>query len=186
MKLLIASDIHGSALYCRHLLDAADREQPDRILLLGDLLYHGPRNDLPDGYAPKEVISLLNDRRAQLFCVRGNCEAEVDQMVLTFPVLADYCLVELDGHLVFATHGHHASEAAPPPLQPGDVLLCGHTHIPACRACGELVYLNPGSVSIPKAGSRRSYLLYDGGVFSWKDLSGKTYHTWSWGEPSQW
>ena len=103
------------ALYCRHLLDAADREQPDRILLLGDLLYHGPRNDLPGGYAPKEVISLLNDRRAQLFCVRGNCEAEVDQMVLTFPVLADYCLVELDGHLVFATHGHHASEAAPPP-----------------------------------------------------------------------
>ena len=186
MKLLIASDIHGSAYWCGRLCEEIEKENPDKVILLGDLLYHGPRNDLPRDYAPKKVIPMLSAMAVRIIAVRGNCEAEVDQMVLTFPVLADYCLVELDGHLVFATHGHHASEAAPPPLQPGDVLLCGHTHIPACRACGDFVYLNPGSVSIPKAGSRRSYLLYDGGAFSWKDLSGETYHTWRWGEPSQW
>ena len=117
MKILIASDIHGSAKYCRELLAAMDREQPDRVLLLGDLLYHGPRNDLPEEYAPKEVIAMLNGIREKLFCVRGNCDTEVDQMVLTFPILADYCLLEEKGVLIFATHGHHYNLSAPPLLK---------------------------------------------------------------------
>ena len=187
MKLMIASDLHGSAAYTRRLLELYRDTGCQRLVLLGDLLYHGPRNPLPEGYEPPAVAKLLNDMADELLCVRGNCDAEVDQMVLEFPIMADYTTLVLEnGRTLFATHGHHASEAAPPPLQPGDVLLCGHTHIPACRACGDLVYLNPGSVSIPKAGSRRSYLLYDGGAFSWKDLSGETYHTWRWGGPAQW
>ena len=172
MKWIIASDLHGSAHYCRQLLEAWKREEAPRMLFLGDLLYHGPRNDLPEGYAPKEVIALLQERQADIFCVRGNCEAEVDQMVLPFPVLADYCLLESAGHLIYATHGHHFNEDHLPPLHPGDVLLHGHTHIP-CRTLRDGVYvLNPGSVSIPKAGSWHGYMTLEDGVFTWKTLSG--------------
>ena len=172
MKWIIASDLHGSAHYCRRLLEAWKREEAPRMLFLGDLLYHGPRNDLPEGYAPKEVIALLQERQADIFCVRGNCEAEVDQMVLPFPVLADYCLLESAGHLIYATHGHHFNEDHLPPLHPGDVLLHGHTHIP-CRTLRDGVYvLNPGSVSIPKAGSWHGYMTLEDGVFTWKTLPG--------------
>ena len=113
MKLMIASDLHGSAFYCRQLLAAMEREQPDKLLLLGDILYHGPRNDLPEGYAPKEVIAMLNPLREQLLCVRGNCDTEVDQMVLDFPILADYALLYAGSRTVFATHGHHYNTACP-------------------------------------------------------------------------
>ena len=123
MKLMIASDLHGSAFYCRQLLAAMEREQPDKLLLLGDILYHGPRNDLPEGYAPKEVIAMLNPLREQLLCVRGNCDTEVDQMVLDFPSLADYALLYAGSRTVFATHGHHYNTACPPPLAKGDILL---------------------------------------------------------------
>lgn len=182
MKFLIASDIHGSAKYCRELLTAMDREQPDRVLLLGDLLYHGPRNDLPEEYAPKEVIAMLNGIREKLFCVRGNCDTEVDQMVLTFPILADYCLLEEKGVLIFATHGHHYNLSAPPLLKKGDILLHGHTHIPAWQETETYTYLNPGSVSIPKEGSRHSYMTLENGEFLWKDLAGETYHRFCIGE----
>ncbi len=182
MKFLIASDIHGSAKYCRELLTAMDREQPDRVLLLGDLLYHGPRNDLPEEYAPKEVIAMLNGIREKLFCVRGNCDTEVDQMVLTFPILADYCLLEEKGVLIFATHGHHYNLSAPPLLKKGDILLHGHTHIPAWQETETFTYLNPGSVSIPKEGSRHSYMTLENGEFLWKDLAGETYHRFCIGE----
>ena len=175
MKWLIASDIHGSATFCRQLLEAFDREKADRLLLLGDLLYHGPRNDLPEGYAPKEVIALLNGRKDVIFCVRGNCEAEVDQMVLDFPVLADYMLLPVGDRMIFATHGHHHGEQNPPPFAKGSILLNGHTHVPACRDHGDWLYLNPGSVSIPKAGSPRSYMILENGVPVWKDLDGKEY-----------
>ena len=175
MKWLIASDIHGSATYCRQLLDAFDREGADALLLLGDLLYHGPRNDLPEGYAPKTVIDLLNARREKIFCVRGNCEAEVDQMVLTFPVLADYMLLPLGDRMIYATHGHHASETNPPPLPQGSVLLHGHTHVPACRECAGGWYLNPGSVSIPKEGSPRGYVILENTTFTWKTLAGEAW-----------
>ena len=175
MKWMIASDIHGSAAYCEKLLAAFGREQADRLLLLGDLLYHGPRNDLPQGYAPKEVIAQLSGVKDKVFCVRGNCEAEVDQMVLPFPVLADYCLLEQKGRVIFAAHGHHYNLENPPLLQPGDVLLHGHTHIPAKDNSLGFWYLNPGSVSIPKENSPHSYMTLEDGQFLWKDLDGAVY-----------
>ena len=143
MKLLIASDIHGAAGYCRQLLDAWDREGADRLLLLGDVLYHGPRNDLPPDYAPKEVIALLNARKDKIFCVRGNCDTEVDQMVLEFPILADYAVFTAGQRLVYATHGHVYNTAHLPPLQAGDILLHGHTHVPAWQAFGNDNYYQP-------------------------------------------
>jgi len=175
MKWMIASDIHGSALYCEKMLQAFVREGAQLLLLLGDLLYHGPRNDLPQGYAPKEVIAQLSGVKEKVFCVRGNCEAEVDQMVLPFPVLADYCLLEQKGHVIFATHGHHYNLETPPLLQPGDVLLHGHTHIPAKDNSLGFWYLNPGSVSIPKENSPHSYMTLEDGQFLWKDLDGAVY-----------
>ncbi len=175
MKYLIASDIHGSAKYCRMLLDAYAGEQADRLILLGDLLYHGPRNDLPEEYAPKEVLRMLNAHASEILCVRGNCEAEVDQMVLSFPVMAEYALLSLGGRLVYLTHGHHAGRDNPPPLQPGDLLLCGHTHIPACEAIGDIRYLNPGSVAIPKNGTPHSYMTLENGCFLWKTLDGTVF-----------
>ena len=175
MKWMIASDIHGSAFYCEQMLSAFLREGADRILLLGDLLYHGPRNDLPQGYAPKEVIAQLSQLKERGFCVRGNCEAEVDQMVLPFPVMADYCLLEQGGHVIFATHGHHYNLDNPPLLKAGDVLLHGHTHVPAKDSSLGFWYLNPGSVAIPKEGSVHSYMTLENGVFTWKDLEGVEY-----------
>lgn len=171
MKLMIASDIHGSSYYCKKMIDAYKKEEAERLLLLGDILYHGPRNDLPRDYNPKEVITMLNSLKQELLCVRGNCDTEVDQMVLEFPILADYCLLELDGHTVFASHGHHYNPQTPPPLKDGDILLNGHTHVPACKNIGAYTYMNPGSVSIPKDGSAHGYMLYDK-VFLWKDLDG--------------
>lgn len=177
MKLMIASDIHGSAFYCRELLEALKREQADKLLLLGDVLYHGPRNDLPKEYAPKEVISLLNEQKNKILCVRGNCDTEVDQMVLEFPVLADYCIIYNQKRMIYATHGHVYNMASLPPLQKGDILLHGHTHIPAWTEFGEdHLYLNPGSVSIPKEGSEHGYMILEDTVVTWKNLAGEPYH----------
>lgn len=175
MKYMIASDIHGSAYYCEQLLVALEREKADRLLLLGDLLYHGPRNDLPRDYAPKKVIEMLNSIKEKLFCVKGNCDTEVDQMVLEFPILADYCLLNEGKQIIFATHGHHYNLQTPPMLQKGDILLHGHTHVPVCVPTDTFVYLNPGSVSIPKEGSPNSYMTLEDGVFIWKDLHGNSY-----------
>ena len=172
MKILIASDIHGSAYYCRKLLEALDREDAPRMLLLGDILYHGPRNDLPEKYAPKEVISMLNPLKDRVVSVRGNCEAEVDQMVLDFPVLADYCLMPVGERMMYCTHGHIYNEENLPPMMPGDVLLYGHTHIPRAELCGDKWMLNPGSVSIPKGGSVQSYAVLENGIFIIKDMDG--------------
>lgn len=173
MKLMIASDIHGSAYYCKKMIEAYQREQADRLLLLGDILYHGPRNDLPEGYDPKAVIAMLNRLKQELLCVRGNCDTEVDQMVLEFPILADYCLLEINGQTIFATHGHHFNPQNPPMLKEGDILLNGHTHIPANQNMSTYTYMNPGSVSIPKEGSAHGYMIFDGN-FVWKDLDGTT------------
>ncbi len=172
---MIASDIPGAAGFCQSLLDAFDREGADRLLLLGDILYHGPRNDLPEGYNPRGVIALLNERRDLLLCVRGNCDTEVDQMVLDFPVMADYALLEIDGRRIYATHGHVFHPDHLPPLRPGDVLLFGHTHIPTRTERNGILCLNPGSVSIPKQNSPHGYMLLTGGEFEWKTLSGETY-----------
>ena len=177
MKLLIASDIHGSAHYCRKLLDAWDREQPDRVLLLGDLLYHGPRNDLPAGYDPKAVISMLNERRDDILCVRGNCDTEVDQMVLLFPTMAEYAWIAADGCRILATHGHIYNPENLPPLRDGEILLYGHTHVPAWENAGGFRCFNPGSVSIPKGNSARGYMTLENAAFTWKTLDGEAFHT---------
>ena len=171
MKWMIASDLHGSAYYCRKMLEAFEREGADRLFLLGDLLYHGPRNDLPREYAPKEVIPLLNGKKEKLLCVRGNCDAEVDQMVLEFPVLADYAVLPVGRRPIYATHGHIYHVKNLPPLAPGDVLLHGHTHVPAWTEFGQgTLYLNPGSVSIPKENSPHSYMTLEGNTMQWKEL----------------
>ncbi len=171
MKWMIASDLHGSAYYCRKMLEAFERERADRLFLLGDLLYHGPRNDLPREYAPKEVIPLLNGKKEKLLCVRGNCDAEVDQMVLEFPVLADYAVLPVGRRLIYATHGHIYHVKNLPPLAPGDVLLHGHTHVPAWTEFGQgNLYLNSGSVSIPKENSPHSYMTLEGNTMQWKEL----------------
>ena len=171
MKWMIASDLHGSAYYCRKMLEAFEREGADRLFLLGDLLYHGPRNDLPREYAPKEIIPLLNGKKEKLLCVRGNCDAEVDQMVLEFPVLADYAVLPVGRRLIYATHGHIYHVKNLPPLAPGDVLLHGHTHVPAWTEFGQgNLYLNPGSVSIPKENSPHSYMILEENTMQWKEL----------------
>ena len=174
MKFLIASDIHGSASYCHKLLERFNAENADRLFLLGDILYHGPRNDLPEGYNPKEVISMLNPLKEKIFCVRGNCDTEVDQMVLEFPILADYAILENAGHIIYATHGHIYGEKNPPMLHKGDILLNGHTHIPAFKEYQNFTYINPGSVSIPKENSHHGYILLENNIWLWKDLDGKT------------
>ncbi len=170
MKFLIASDIHGSAFYCDLLLKAIEKENADRIILLGDILYHGPRNDLPRDYAPKKVIEMLNPIKEKLLCVRGNCDTEVDQMVLSFPVLADYAVIPVGDKLIYATHGHNYNPSTLPPLAKGDILLNGHTHIPKCTEYENFVYMNPGSVSIPKEDSCHSYMMLENGEFLWKNL----------------
>ena len=169
MKLVIASDIHGSALWCRKLLEVVDRENPHRIILLGDLLYHGPRNDLPQGHDPKEVIRLLSDRKEKILAVRGNCEAEVDQMVLPFPCMADYALLECDGLRLYLTHGHLWNPEALPPLEKDTVFLFGHTHVKMDAIHNGIPCLNPGSVSIPKDGSH-SCIVYENGAFRFECL----------------
>ncbi len=178
MKLMIASDIHGSAYYCGKLLEAFEKEKAERLLLLGDILYHGPRNDLPKDYAPKKVIAMLNGMKNRIFCVRGNCDTEVDQMVLDFPILADYSIVFVENRLIYATHGHNLSMEHLPPIYCGDILLHGHTHIPAWEKFGDNnMYFNPGSVSIPKAGSPNGYMTLNGATAQWKYLNGEAYHT---------
>ena len=170
MKLLIASDIHGSAFWCGKLMEVMEAEQPDRLILLGDLLYHGPRNDLPKGYDPKQVIPMLSKYAEKILAVRGNCEAEVDQMVLPFPCMADYALLECDGVPMYLTHGHHANPDSLPPLN-GGVFLSGHTHVKLDKMVEGVRCLNPGSVSIPKDGSH-SCLIFENGEFRfhiWED-----------------
>lgn len=169
MKLLIASDIHGSAYWCGKLMDLIQAENPDRVILLGDLLYHGPRNDLPKDYAPKQVIPMLSGIQEKIVAVRGNCEAEVDQMVLPFPCLADYAQLLVDGKLFHLSHGHHQNPEQLPPLPQGSVFLFGHTHVKLDQEVNGIRCLNPGSVSIPKDGSH-SCLIYENGKFSFKIL----------------
>ena len=175
MNVWIASDLHGSALYCRKLLDLMEKRGADRLVLLGDLLYHGPRNDLPAGYDPKAVFAMLNGVKDKILCVHGNCDAEVDQMVLDFPVMAEYCILYEQQHMIFATHGHIYNNANLPKLKQDDILLHGHTHVPVVEEYDTHIYMNPGSVSIPKEGSCHSYMVLENGTFMWKDLEGKEY-----------
>lgn len=172
MKILFASDIHGSAYYCGKLLEIYRQSGAGRLVLLGDILYHGPRNDLPKEYAPKQVIAMLNEYKNQIYAVRGNCDTEVDQMVLEFPVLADYALLSFNGRTFYATHGHVYNQDNLPPVQAGDILIHGHTHLLKAEKVGEITVLNPGSVSIPKGGNPNTYAMLEDNVFTIYSLDG--------------
>ena len=164
MKIMAASDIHGSLDRAKAIVDRFHEEGADKLLLLGDFLYHGPRNDIPEDYAPKEVIKILNSEKDKIFAVRGNCDAEVDQMVLEFPIMAEYLWLESGGVMIFATHGHHMGpDNVPAFLKKGDILLCGHTHVTADEMIGDIRYMNPGSPSIPKNGTKPSYIIIEDG-----------------------
>ncbi len=176
MSIMIASDIHGSAAFCSELLRRFTAEKHERLVLLGDILYHGPRNDLPDGYAPKQVIAMLNPLSDKIVCVRGNCDAEVDQMVLKFPIQEGCAPLDAFGLHLLLTHGHHASPENPP-KERCNVLLSGHTHVPRKERLNGTWFLNPGSVSIPKENSAHSYMTLDESGFQWKTLEGTTYDT---------
>ena len=169
MKLVIASDIHGSAKWCREVMKAIDQEAPDKVVLLGDLLYHGPRNSLPDGYAPAEVAGMLNGIASQVMAVRGNCDAEVDQMMLEFPCMADYAIVMDGARQLYCTHGHLWSPDSLPPLAEGTAFLYGHFHVKVDEEKNGIHLFNPGSAAIPKDGSH-SIGLYEDGVFSFRLL----------------
>ena len=170
-KTIIASDIHGSAYWCSELLAAFENEGAEQLLLLGDILYHGPRNDFPDDYSPKKVFAMLNAIKEKIVCVRGNCDSEVDQMVLEFPIMADYALLTAKGRTLFATHGHLYNESNPPLLKADDILFNGHFHDPRWeKKENGYIYANCGSVSLPKDGTPHSYILYEDGVLYWKDL----------------
>ena len=177
MKWVIASDIHGGAECCRKLLERFEEEKADRLLLLGDLLYHGPRNELPSDYQTQAAYEQLNAYADRIVCVQGNCDADVDQMVLAFPVMNPFQVIYESGLTIVATHGHHYNEHALPPVRNTDVILCGHTHVPALQDFSNYVYMNPGSVTLPKGGSSRGYMTMENGIFRWKTLEGETWRT---------
>ena len=169
MKIMIATDIHGSGYYAEKLIERFKEEKAEKLILLGDLLYHGPRNNLPAGYAPKEVAAMLNEIKGKLLCVRGNCDTEVDQMMLEFPVLSDSALICWEGMTIYASHGHHDF----PLMQEGEVVVSGHTHIPVDYVKDGVRFVNPGSVSIPKEDSWHGYIVLENGSFIWKNLDGE-------------
>lgn len=176
MKMLIASDLHGSSHFIKKLWDRVDIEKPDRIILLGDLLYHGPRNGLPEEYDTKKAIDLLNSKSDLITCVRGNCDSEVDAMVLDFLIEAPHMILSDNGLNIFITHGHYYNKDHLPPMMSIDILLHGHTHIPVCEEISEgKYYMNPGSVSIPKGDSDNSYMIYEDRKFTWKNIDGNIY-----------
>ncbi|HAZ90607.1 MAG TPA: phosphodiesterase [Eubacterium sp.] len=169
MRLLIASDIHGSIRYMEHLVKRIEEEKPSKILLLGDLLYHGPRNDLPSGYDTKAVAVRLNSLKDDIICVRGNCDSDVDQMVLDFPIMADYAIVSEGDMNIYASHGHIHGEKSSL-CHDGGIMLCGHTHVPKVAEYEDYTYINPGSVSIPKEGSHHGYIMMENHRFVFKDV----------------
>ena len=169
MKILIASDLHGSSYYVNLLMQRIREEEPARVVFLGDLLYHGPRNDLPREYDTRKTAELLNSLTPSPLCVRGNCDGEVDQMMLAFPVLAECALLEANGKTAYLAHGHHL-DAAVPLLKAGDIVFSGHTHVPDYNVDNNIIYVNPGSTSIPKGGSRYSYLVWEENRLFWKDV----------------
>lgn len=168
MKLMIASDIHGHSECCKKMLERFEEEKAEKLILLGDLLYHGPRNGVFSGYDPKVTIELLNQNATNIITVRGNCDCDVDQMVLDFPILSDSAMIFTDGFTMLAAHGHK-SEFKP---SKGGVLLNGHTHLFAAEMREDYFYINPGSVSIPKGGNPQTYMTFSKGIFTLKELSG--------------
>lgn len=175
MKIMVASDIHGSAYYCQKMTEAYKNSGAQKLLLLGDILYHGPRNDLPKEYAPKKVIEMLNNISDEILCVRGNCDSEVDQMVLKFNIMAEYAIIYDGEGMIFATHGHKFNKDNLPSLKKGDILLHGHTHIPVNESIDGITVMNPGSVSIPKENSWHGYMIIEKGTYTWYDFDGNSH-----------
>ncbi len=172
MKYIIASDIHGSYKYASVLYEKMQSEKADKLLILGDILYHGPRNDLPEGYAPKKVITLLNSIKNDIIAVRGNCEAEVDSMVLEFPCMSDYAVVMAEtGRCMYLTHGHIYNPDNLPPLTDGSIFMYGHTHVKVLEKFNNIYIINPGSISIPKDGTASFGVLENNRLYL-KDLDG--------------
>lgn len=171
MKIFIASDLHGSAEYCRQMIEAFTREEADKLLLLGDILYHGPRNELPENYSPQDVMAMLEDVRDKVVCVSGNCDAEIDKQLLPFPVLSDYGAAFVDGLNIYFAHGHREA----PPLAVGDIYLTGHTHVPLNAVEDGHYHLNPGSLSLPKENSGHGYIVYENRKFTFKHLDGEVF-----------
>ena len=171
MKLFIISDIHGSLYYLKKVMEIFEKENYDKLVILGDELYHGPRNPLPKDYSPKEVIEILNKYKDKIIAVRGNCDSEVDQMVLSYPIMSDYSMIYLRNKRVFLTHGHIYNIDNPLPMSEGDILLYGHFHIPMIEKKEERYFFNPGSISLPKNNSNHSFALLDETKFQIKDLN---------------
>lgn len=172
MKLMFASDLHGSAFYCDKMIEAFRKNKADKLILLGDLLYHGPRNDLPKEYFPKEVIGMLNGLKNEIIAVRGNCDASVDQMVLDFPLNAGFSAIFIDEIVLYTTHGDVYNKENPLPMNRGDAMIYGHTHVLMAEKEADQYYINPGSVSLPKEDNPSSYGIYEGGIFEILDFQG--------------
>ena len=170
MKLLVISDIHGSLFYLKKILNNFEKNSYDKILILGDELYHGPRNPLPKEYNPKEAAELLNRYKSKIIAVRGNCDSEVDQMVLDFPITADYNMILWENKKIFMTHGHIYNIDNPLPMEDGEIMIYGHFHIPMTEKKEGKIFLNPGSVSLPKGESLNSFGVFENGKFYIKDM----------------
>lgn len=175
MKLFFISDIHGSVYYLNKALERFEKEQADYLVILGDLLYHGARNPLPKEYEPKKVIELLNSLSDRIISVRGNCDSEVDQMVLDFPIMADYSTIFYEGKRLFLTHGHIYNEGNMPKLKDGDVFIHGHIHIPKAEKLDNIFFINPGSITLPKENNPHTYGILEGDVFTIKELDGSVF-----------
>lgn len=173
MKIIFVSDLHGSLYYCNKIKEIFETENAEKLVFLGDILYHGPRNPLPKGYNPKETLDVLNTMKDNILCVRGNCDSEVDQMVLEFPIMSDYILLNVDNINIFVTHGHIYNKDKMPPIGAKDVLVHGHTHINTIENLEKSTYINPGSISLPKEGQENSYMIYENKQFIIKNLEGR-------------
>ena len=174
MKILFISDIHGSLFYLKKALEVFQEEKADYIGLLGDALYHGPRNELPKEYNPKAVAELLNEYKDKIIAVRGNCDSEVDQMLINYPMMADYSVILYNGKRLFLTHGHIFNGDTLPNLSKNDIVIHGHTHIPVAERLGEFFIVNPGSISLPKENNPNSYCILENDIFKIKDFNGNT------------
>lgn len=172
MKIFFISDIHGSLYYLKKGIKLYKEEKADYIALLGDVLYHGPRNPLPKEYNPEAVASLLNEYKDKIIAVRGNCDSEIDQDLIEYPMMSDYSIILYNNRRIFLTHGHTYNEKNLPNLSENDVLVHGHTHIPVAKKQNNIYILNPGSISLPRDNIPNSYAILQDDLFQIKDLEG--------------
>lgn len=171
MKVVVISDIHGSKFYANKIIEIMNDENPDKLILLGDLYYHGPRNPLTGEYNPGEVANILNSFKDKIIAIKGNCDAEVDEMISEFK-LNEYLEVEINNRKVFLSHGHKYNIDSLPPVE-FDVMLYGHFHMGFIHEENGMIIANPGSISLPKNNTKNSYLVIDEEKISLKDINGE-------------